>query len=284
MLGRTTESPNLSAYYTLSRNSSSALPAELLHAIFSYVLDLDDVACLALCSRQLWAVGEAYVRREATAWLGAWAGNQLICVGDLARSLPKRVEFPSADRTRLGRHGNDLCRVLGGYGDFELYKMRSPSAFLRRTLLQRGVSQGDWRCVDELVRGPPAERLVLRNLSTREYIRGEAVEAINGERRRTWAEHGQLPWCVLLQLADALVPLLFWLPPEHTGPWAGCRFDITHIDDVRGDPGDDGERAWRDFTLEGMRLFQSALDDSSKTRASDVDETVDGRTGAQDSS
>jgi hypothetical protein len=228
--------------------------------IFSYIVDLNSVACLALCSRELWAVGEGHIRKGANARIGQWAGNRLICAHNRANSVPERMEFSDAQKARLKQYENNLTGFAEDYDNSSLQNFEWPWKFLQRTLLQRDISQNDWHYVDQLIKGPCTTLLVLRNLSTHEYVRGEPLEAFNNERGRKLAEAG-CSCCEPLTLADVLVPLIHWSPPEHVGPWAGCRFDITHIDDVRGDQGDHGETVWKDFTLEGMQQFQSAHDD-----------------------
>jgi hypothetical protein len=142
-----------------------------------------------------------------TAQMGQWSGNRLICVGDYAYGVPKRMELSEAERADLKRCGKNLYNLAHSYSASHLDGIKWPWISLKHDLLERGTSENDWRYVDQLVKAPRLRSLVLRNLSTHEYVRGDALAAFNGERK------GQLPerrrrYYVPETLANVLVTLV----------------------------------------------------------------------------
>ncbi|AEO54561.1 hypothetical protein MYCTH_2297247 [Thermothelomyces thermophilus ATCC 42464] len=60
----------------------SDLPVELHRLIFAHLESIEDVICLGLTSRYFWAIGQDYVHDYYTSFLGRWAGQNIVCVGE----------------------------------------------------------------------------------------------------------------------------------------------------------------------------------------------------------
>jgi hypothetical protein len=121
--------------------------------------------------------------------------------------------------------------------------------------LKPRLPRKDWRCVKSLIAFPKTDALVLRNRTTREYVRGEALAAFNeeDEKKRSRSDYG----CEHTHqtLADVLVTLVCWSTEGRRGPWAGCRFDIVRADVFQREQGGDDDD-WEDLTLPAMEMFK----------------------------
>jgi hypothetical protein len=193
--------------------------------------------------------------------MGEWEGDRLICVGDYACGVPKCMELSDEEKDDLKECEDNLytLAVEYGYSRYSSIKWAWELPWHYELGLGRRLSRGERRLIEELLKPPTTEHLVLRNLSTHEYVRGDAVVTFNDERSVKQTFNGIPRHHPKAQtLADVLVPLVYWSPEEYQGPWAGCRFDITHIDILNSGKEGDGKESWKDFTVEAMKEFRSA--------------------------
>jgi hypothetical protein len=60
----------------------SSIPTEVHRLIFSYAEFIEDVICLSLTSRYFWSIGQEYIHDHYASFLGLWAGENIVCVGE----------------------------------------------------------------------------------------------------------------------------------------------------------------------------------------------------------
>ncbi|KAH0537648.1 hypothetical protein FGG08_005561 [Glutinoglossum americanum] len=248
----------------------SSLPIELLDLIFNE-LNIDDILSLSLIDQYSWSVGRRHIQDFLMSFLAPWAGESIICVGDrlLAGDYPPGIF--------AGDREEESQRVFGRYGEggFELVNFRNlpknvykrvecevqlPDIFSHvvcskkyqyydmpkslqyqvRNVLSPGLSQFY----------PEDQPWVLRNLTTKGYVRSEAI-ALKPEYI-----HG--PDIDVLGFGEVILSRVCWSSRRSTstlyeggldrGVWAGHRFDITTL--ARHEEDTKGEAGWEDISKE----------------------------------
>ncbi|KAL1752796.1 hypothetical protein FB107DRAFT_292895 [Schizophyllum commune] len=171
------------------------------------------------------------------------AEHRLICVGEYTEpdDIPPGLELTEEEKEELNNtvededDGEECCATLSN--------IPSKDSIERRDLESVLFSESRWKWHVYYIPGLTGAiqfdpSLVLRNLSTRQYVRGQAIKEFNqtvvpGHNGR----EGMVP-C----LADAIMPRVCWASDGcmsinyegplqvHRGVWAGNRFDIVPED------------------------------------------------------
>ncbi|KAL1703529.1 hypothetical protein EV121DRAFT_281057 [Schizophyllum commune] len=196
--------------------------------------------------------GMPYLRRAIFKRFAPSAEHRLICVGDYTEpdDIPPGLELTEEEKEELDGtvededDGEEYCATLSN--------IPSEGSIERRDLESVLFGECRWKwhvyyipgltgIMHKLIPRRPSEfdpTLVLRNLSTRQYVRGQAIKEFNqtvvpGHNGR----EGMVP-C----LADAIMPRVCWASDGstslnyegplqvHRGVWAGNRFDIVPED------------------------------------------------------
>ncbi|KAJ5771891.1 hypothetical protein N7520_002420 [Penicillium odoratum] len=238
------------------------LPSKIHNLIFDSLDDIDDILSLSLTNKYLWAVGLTYIEDRIVTSLAPWAGERIICVSDY--SDPK--DFPpgllSADEQADLEHLNrvhhletftvdNIWKKTGGPSlaqrlrdRFTKWEAMHPMSEANRTEILMGLKP------EKLEFYPHDQPWVLRNLTTKEYVRGEAIAL------KTSFIHG--PQIEVLGFAEVLLARISWSsrPVDighgrimSHGKWAGHRFDIVPIACVVKSAG----QAWTDVSNEILR-------------------------------
>lgn len=236
----------------------SNLPTELIGAVFDE-LDIVDTCYLSIVARSFWEIGWPYIVKKAMGFIGPWAGHRLVCLGEgpiedyppymLSEDEKEElVEGLDADEydddddekshagspvdlghiasSRYEEAGVDVpprhvSRMLAAIARYEMYKMPESMRSKMRELIDIDLSKYY----------PEDRRWVLRNLTTHEFIRAEAL-AGNSE------ENG--PYIRDLGFEHIALSRIFWSSSSgsatfsgrsvNRGIWAGHRLEITTLD------------------------------------------------------
>ena len=259
------------------------LPTELHLLIFDHVESIEDVVCLGLTSRYFWTIGRKYLHNYLASFLGQWAGQKLVCVGedvDPGDLPPGLFSTDEADESRQRTIAIPYGHDYSGEGVFS----PAPSPLAHFTFPSISDMEGDItleskalaiffacreRCTDrvdpafEFARSdiwltessylPEDHSWILRNLTTREFVRAEAI-ALKPE-----FIHG--PHIDYVGFGEVLISRICWAVPSHLhmtdevplhisrGVWAGHCFDVTTTERHNQDEVVKGV-AWKDVSEE----------------------------------
>ncbi|KAA1477019.1 hypothetical protein DENSPDRAFT_933415 [Dentipellis sp. KUC8613] len=228
-----------------------SLPNELVDEMLSYWQAPADCVRFALTSRRYWNLARPHIRRTIIGFLKrlSWAGDRIICIGDYTQL----DDYPPA------LTATDTERFTDERGLYLIAREEYQEIFLRkgawatlgevrqrrrlRKLLEldlalpndrrgRPASRIFTQCV--VRQDIPQDRLVLRNFSKREYVRYDALPTdmthehwTGGQVDLGLAMHSQICWS-----SDPGIGMDYD-GGLHRGPWAGDRFDIAPIDELR---------------------------------------------------
>lgn len=222
--------------------SLSEFPSDIHHQIFASLEDAEDVLRFSLANRYFWAVGLTHIENHIISASAPWAGTRILCAGDSSKPgdyppgllTPMQREEIEAISTPEGRLMNlyDLWHVYNEVGHpslsnrlqrcFHDYEKKHPMSRADRTEIRMGLQPE----VTEFY--PRDQQWVLRNLTTREYVGGEAV-ALKEEFIRG-------PQIDLVGFSEVLIARTSWssvgeaIPGNITrGKWAGHKFDIIPL-------------------------------------------------------
>ncbi|KAL1698952.1 hypothetical protein EV121DRAFT_217232 [Schizophyllum commune] len=245
------------------------LPNELIDVIFTHVDDWIALVFLAVTCRDLWNIGVRHLLRVSDRWLaksyGSAIGQRLIYMGDYNDKdfFPPGVHIPEAevrDLFSLRNTGDleedtnyaDIPRVYTNYRDERDVKtilVMEPIKTLPHSYLPfRGgipAHQYEWQNIQDLLNSvlpikygtEDQSRLILRNLSKREYVTGAAMAKFNKDMKA----QGR-PLSVQPCLGFTVFSRIIWSRcsngdgrHNYTGVWAGDRFDIVGEDELERD-------------------------------------------------
>ncbi|KAJ5219718.1 hypothetical protein N7468_008922 [Penicillium chermesinum] len=241
----------------------SSLSSHVHCIIFRYLDNPFDALRLSLTNRYFWAVGLRRLEDFIMESLAPWAGERIVCVSDESdpRAIPDEIlnETEKADLEEL-KGIYDLSNSAPTHGWRTVGAPVLPEE-LRKFVVEyeatHPMSEADHA---EIMMGLKPEMLdfyprdqpwILRNLTTKEYVRGEVI-ALKGE-------FVQGPNIEVLGFAEILVSRISWSSREAYfgrdknlahGKWAGHRFDITTLPAHEERAGNDG---WRDVSDEVLR-------------------------------
>lgn len=239
------------------------LPSDIHHTIFLHLDDVEHVLSLSLTNRYFWAVGIMHIEEHIVRSLAPWAGERIICVSNQCdpRDYPPGLLNPKeeAEIRELNRvydldsfSINHTYKKVGGPSlsqelqrSFQKYEAQYPMSRADRTEIMMGLKP------EILEFYPHDQKWILRNLTTKEYVRGEVI-ALKEE-----FIHG--PQIDVLGFAEVLITRISWSrepirskrgPNMTPGKWAGHRFDITPLAYHERDNKDE---QWKDVSNEVFR-------------------------------
>lgn len=213
-----------------------ALPLELLEIILELIEGPSDIACLCGCNKTLWAIGYKYLVKASQAYPNNWQGDRILCLGDRSDDLPEGLLAPEEQKEleKLERkyHFRPTGRIL---------------TFMCQRAIPRSPPGNHWT-----VRPDEFDvydgRWILCNSSKRQYVRADTVREIAGDA---------------VNLGDVLLSQICWSScPDigisgyegdvHRGLWAGDRFLITTLDELKDDQLEH-EGIWQDMSGDVMQ-------------------------------
>ena len=259
----------------------SRLPVELFDMVLEN-LDFEEVFILGIQTQHFWKVARRHLQAYVASCIrGPWAGEGIICMGDYSepKDLPPNV-LAEVERVgslkgmrKIGPLGDDSADEDFDPDSTNLYhlaevwypEVECPRDFLPSGLIAPLIHLQEWQRLPDSFQDqiltelesyrlynfyPPDQPWVLRNLTTQEYVRSEAIaikpEHICGPEisgpgfgevvlsRTSWSTDGN---CGMENTRDI-----------HRGVWAGHRFDITTLDRHR--QGSLGQTEWKDVSEE----------------------------------
>ncbi|KAJ5979741.1 hypothetical protein N7481_007039 [Penicillium waksmanii] len=194
--------------------SLSNMPSEIHCRIFAFLDDVMDVLHFSLSSRYFWAVGLLRIEEHIVRSLAPWAGEPIICIDD--RCGPSKYP-PGLLTPEQEAEVRELNQVfdLNSFSIKNSYKRvggPSLSQNLQKSFLEY-ESHYPMPEVDrvEIMMGlkpeileffPRDQTWILRNLTTKEFVRGEAIAL------RCEFMHG--PQIDVLDFAEILVSRISW--------------------------------------------------------------------------
>ncbi|KAG6122424.1 hypothetical protein E4U14_007250 [Claviceps sp. LM454 group G7] len=238
----------------------SRFPTEIHRLIFEHCYDddLESVILLGVTNRYFWSIAREYVVRDFMKSLGVWAGQQLITVGDYLNidDYPPGLFATEEDRENLlKRRPEDEAyemdqdeidqlpvehRTVSLYdriqSSFETEEPRAPFGDRDSTILSALLQDPCYRTVSREIHMqrddfyPRDEVWILRNLTTRQYVRREPLELQPGLAHGPFVRGIGFGSVVLSRISWSSDPSVSLQDPTgriHRAPWAGHRFDIT---------------------------------------------------------
>ena len=222
--------------------SLSSLPREVLGLIFEEIEDYIDLVLFAFSCKYLLAVGYPHMHRKRRQNFAPWAGDAIICLGDYATALPEKEEIPKTV-------ADEFMEAFNGDAGLDVpHRSHRPSWYRIVNDFSHGADLHWTLALHHWLNRPFVDNSLgwtLRNLSTRQYVRDDAIN-IDVPKIR-----------IRIGLAQAVTFRCGWsqvdltsTPAEglHEGRWAGDRLDIVPYDK-------DAEWAkeWEDVSLEVER-------------------------------
>lgn len=246
----------------------SNLPTELHCLIFSQFEHIGDSLCFALTNRHYWTIGRHYIHDYHESTLGQWAGKNIMFRGEYTKPgdyPPGLLSTEQSEQMRLiaTRMPNSVMNhyffavscfsqsenwSCGPKGEFSIRYIPKERSLLNDPMFKLVQNE---IYVDRTTYFPRDQSWILRNLTTKEFVRAESIA------RSPECIHG--PDIDLLGFGHVVIARICWSTSpdigfEDTtnisrGVWAGHCFDITtiarHEADTKG-----GEDQWRDVGKE----------------------------------
>ncbi|KAG5975024.1 hypothetical protein E4U56_003991 [Claviceps arundinis] len=253
-------SHHIAAVGTMDREpgSFSRFPTEIHRLIFEQCYDdnMKSVIFLGGTNRYFWSIAKEYVVRDFMKFLGVWAGQQLITVGDYLDidDYPPDLFATEKDKENLlkrrpedEKYEDEVDKLQGGQRTVHLcdrivtFENEYPEAMSRfgdqdSTILATLVQDPCYRTVSNEIHMqrddfyPRDEVWILRNLTTRQYVRREPLELQPGLAHGPFVRGIGFGCVVLSRISwssDSSVSMRDPTGRIHRAPWAGHRFDIT---------------------------------------------------------
>jgi hypothetical protein len=248
-----------------------SLPSELLASIIEDpTLAKSDIIALGLASETLWAHVLQHVEKECACAQAPMAGVEIACTGTYLRDLP--VSFAQNELAKSTVEiwpGGYMCEARkinwAAAGSYDAVDETPEEVWRAAWKAYEGVSAiGPVRLARRMnveflarcfvLRGSSPDALwVLRNLTTREYVRCRPGEGPMEMRGCVDCSDGR----VKVRVDDVLLLRICWTKLEswddreelgiYRGPWAGHCFDIVPREQLgRG-------HGWRDCTDEVLK-------------------------------
>lgn len=251
----------------------SNLPTEVLLGIMSHIEDIEDVVSLGLVNKRLCSIAQEEVRSYFPQYFAPWANENIACVGDYSaeNDFPPGL-FSGAELEAL-QHEEIAIFIeeeaewkIGSPNRLDDFTYPGVSHIQERPM--EILSSKTWRLgncsksvrdssPNPLIQScdiyrdyfPRDQPWILRNLTTKEFVRAEAIalkpEFIKG------------PHIVGLGFGEVLLSRISWTSaalniedPANIGRgiWAGHRFDITTR--TRHERKTTGDAEWTDVSDE----------------------------------
>jgi hypothetical protein len=259
----------------VSRSILECLPAELLKMVFDdEVLEKQDIVALGLCSQIFWQHMLRHVESVYRKFAAPWAGTEIACTGTYLTDLPESFEKDNLAMDTVIDKNWPAYMVLArrfnwaAWSEFQPPPENQQDAWRSALHVHRNtaaIPDSHWPKLEEdILCGnlfpqihphlfpnlpPRSPGWVLRNLTTKEYVRMCASSRHKGEYAVLNA-----PW---LRLDDVLIMSICWTSSSNPlpdlksgidlnrGKWAGHRFEIVMVEASSAEA--DG---WKDATGE----------------------------------
>lgn len=222
-----------------SRRSSrfADLSIELIDMIFQELDCMSDCVAFALTCWQCLRVADKYIRKRAEASVGTWAGDRIMCVGNIAPgNLPPQLRTEDVQNAllkdgqtiSLTKHINDRFRKAAlGPSLFSWDDVNKVCLFSDAELQVLYAIEAQYG-----IPSPQQQLLVMRNLSRRVYVSDKALRPLNEYLHHNGQER--------VRLASVLITHICWTetswdgsePSLEKGKWAGDRFDFVTEDEL----------------------------------------------------
>lgn len=263
----------------------SDLPPEVHRLVFDHIEFIEDAVCLGLASRYLWALARDHVHAYYMSFLGQWAGENIVCVGedvqpgDYPRGLFSAEELATFQQRKadLWVPDDDHLGYVLCDEPFSLRHFTSPSVSAVEEAPDLGAKS--WRlysrCRDRAKQEDPAfqatyselvvtmstytphgQPWILRNLTTKQFVRPEAI-ALKPDYIRG-------PHISVLGFGEVVLSRICWSTSSSVGindttdisrgVWAGHCFDITTLARHQDDTNDE---EWTDVSDEVAKEIAS---------------------------
>ena len=244
--------------------------------IFQY-LTIKSIFVLVLQSQNLWNVAWRHIQAHCAPSCAPWAGKSIICVGNCSEPTDCPNTLTESEKIELKEEMSEIDYQTNLYNlaDARYQQVRTWQPSRAWDLTAHAAKLGEWfslspyhrsRVSQELNRlkmsafYPKDQPWILRNLTTQEYVRSEAIaiepEYIHGPNIEGLG-FGEVVWSRICWSTDANCSI-DCTDNKHRGVWAGHRFDITTLDrhkqgslegtewkDVSEEVVNDLERIWR---------------------------------------
>ncbi len=181
----------------------SDLPPELHRLVFDHIEFIEEAICLGLASRYFWAFARDHLHAYYMSFLGRWAGENIVCVEDTKPCdyppglfLVEELEMLEQARAALWVTDDDDSEYVKCDKPFTLCHFASPSISVVEEVAD--VRAEAWRiyshCRDRAKHEDPAlaatrseilvtestytpqdQPWILRNLTTKKFVRSETV-------------------------------------------------------------------------------------------------------------
>ncbi|KAJ8127848.1 hypothetical protein O1611_g5789 [Lasiodiplodia mahajangana] len=258
-----------------------SLPVELHHRIFFFIPFIDDVVSLGMTNQYFLSIALHYMEDYYVSSLGAWAGKNLVAVGEYVQPGDFPPGLFSAEELEAEFEAFRQLQIdVPDYKEYDAefvpeepftlwhftcQKVSEPSGLeypinramrLRTHCRHRGMRRDSaWPSVEEHMYVdtqaylPRDEQWILRNLTTKQIVRSEAI-ALS-------PDYIQGPHMEFLGFGEVLLSRIAWSTDPSVnmkdttnisrGVWAGHRFDITTRSKHETETGGDG---WIDVSDE----------------------------------
>ena len=220
-----------------------SIPAEVLSlALNAPSLSKTDIVAFGLASPILWPHARRLIAHDCRDSIASWAGAEIANLGTYLTELPPQFEKDSLLASSVGPVGTygAMCMARRlNYAALSKYKAmgESPQAQWRVAFeSHRGPSahhcEADFlAAVSPIPRGALSKAWVLRDLTTKEYVRCR----FDNRKQRAFVETEALP----ITVEDALMLRFCWAASGRVrvgsaltcGVWAGHAFDIVLADE-----------------------------------------------------
>lgn len=276
-----------------NRSGFLSLSAELHDLIFEELSYIENVVNLSLTSQYFFGLGRRHIRNFFASYLGSWAGESIICVGDYCEKGDYPLSVLQDEEMQKSLNLDDCSKTLSLYDfasecDEVQGHVRFPPLFGQMLGESPGFAKDYHRMPDVLrdqvwkVLNPrvsdfyPKDQLwILRNLTIREYVRADAIAI---ELKPKYIDGPQIS---PVGFGEIIISRVCWSSDSsvammnegsiHRGVWSGHRIDITtftrHEQEVveeqnrENDPNAKERVEWRDVsdevTEETSRIWES---------------------------
>lgn len=192
----------------------------------------EDTLCLSLSCSYFFRLLASEVQAHLIEDAAPWAGDRLIYIGAEVSSYPYGIATDE-EQHEWERHGAKAMYRLADASLAEQMRFEGderaaerPRTLMRR--VQQRLTDSDRGLLKRLLKRrelsskDPSSSPVLRNLTTKQYIRDEAIAN---------SDHA-------FSLGEVIVTFALWFDSDsptrlsHKGEWAGHRFDIATLADV----------------------------------------------------
>ncbi|KAI1771195.1 hypothetical protein F4818DRAFT_430425 [Hypoxylon cercidicola] len=236
----------------------SNLPTEIHCLILDHMEFIEDIVCLGLANPYFWTLARGHLHDYYTSFLGIWAGKRIVCVGeevkpddyppglfsaeelDTLRPLktnllrgrkPSYVQYNTP--FALSHFADPSVSVIKDFVDPRTKAWRIRERCQARDKKDPVFAARGWRIIpSESTYFPQDQPWILRNLTTKEFVRSEAI-AIKPKYVRG-------PNILVVGFGEVVMSRTCWSSSPSgvlinntsgspKGVWAGHRFDITTL-------------------------------------------------------